>query len=284
MTPPVYVTGASGFLGRAVVRGLRHRGVAVVPVGRAPWGEPDALIVANYDELAPPKGACLVHLAEPNDVAAAEAAGRKHLERVFGTCRALLAKPWGRVFYASSAIVYGDREAAPRKVSDAPVAAPGWYQQGKLACEREVVARGGVAGRFANLIGPGMSPNTVLSDILAQLGRPQPLTVRDGGPVRDFLWIDDAAAAVGAAVAAPLQVVAGRIFNIGSGRGVGVRALAEMVLAHTGETSREVVSQRPDTTASRLVLDIAETTEYLGWAPRVGLGSALDILTTGTES
>ena len=47
--------------------------------------------------------------------------------------------------------------------------------------------------RLANVYGPGMAANNVMSDILGQVPGDGPLVVRDIAPVRDYLWIEDAA-------------------------------------------------------------------------------------------
>jgi nucleoside-diphosphate-sugar epimerase len=71
----VFVTGASGFLGRAVCARLAaDPAVTAVPVARRPVG-PEGLQVADYAALKPPAGAHLVHLAETPDIAAFEAEG-----------------------------------------------------------------------------------------------------------------------------------------------------------------------------------------------------------------
>ena len=47
--------------------------------------------------------------------------------------------------------------------------------------------------RPANIYGPGMSKNNVLSTILQQIPGMGKLEVMDTNPVRDFIWVEDAA-------------------------------------------------------------------------------------------
>lgn len=268
MPSKVYVTGSSGFLGSATVRDLRSRGCCVVALSRTDGAD-------DYAGLDPDDGSDLVHLAECADIARAKVAGEAHLAGVTTTCRTLLAKPWRRVVYASSAVVYGDACLTARRVGEPTAADPGWYQRGKLECEALVTAAGGVVARFSNLIGPGMATNNVLSDILAQVGTAGPLKIRDGAAVRDFLSATDAARGIHAALAGSDDCCRGRIFNFGTGNGCSAADIAALVLRIAGEPSREVQMPPPKGQPSHLVLDISATTAALGWTPGVGLEAAV---------
>jgi UDP-glucose 4-epimerase len=268
------VTGASGFLGRALLADLSRRGAPVIAVSRRPapvLPGVETVRVADYAET--PRGDVLVHLAEPAALAAAEEAGAAHEKAMLGTLDRLLASGFRRVVYGSSAIVYGDRLKHPRRPDEAPAPA-GLYGRTKLAGERMVLAAGGVAVRLANLYGPGMAANNVLSDAMRQLGGAGPLPLRDTAPVRDFLWIGDAAAGL-AAVA--LGEAAG-LYNLGTGRGTSIGDLARLLLETAGKAGREIVATAPGGRPSTLVLDIAATEAAFGWRPQTSLASGLRML------
>src|SRR5688572_30891509 len=142
-----------------VVRSLAVRDVQVVPVARRPL--PHAVQVTDYTDA--PDGDVLVHLAEEKDRAHAEERGEACVDAAQLVLRALLARSWRRVVYASSAVLYGDRDCTPRTTTD-PVRATDVYSRMKLAGERAVLdARGGAVARLANLYGPGMADNNVVS-------------------------------------------------------------------------------------------------------------------------
>ena len=267
----IVVTGANGFLGRHVVAGLRGRASPVLPLSRSPSRDADGVRIARYQDFAPPAGAVLLHLAEPAAVAAQ--AGATHVEAMLAQCRALLAQPWARTIYVSSAAVYGDNTDGPRRPGD-PVTAGSAYIQAKLRCETEVLAAGGTVARLANLFGQGMASQTVLPEILAQLDRCGPLTVRNGKVIRDFLAVEDAAR--GLAMLAASTPAPGEIFNFGSGGGHRVEDIARLVLQFASQGARQVVSTDRSVSDSCLVLDIGDTRRRLGWRPEAALETWLE--------
>jgi nucleoside-diphosphate-sugar epimerase len=263
------VTGASGFLGRALMQDLAHRGIDAVGVSRHPFR--GCIQVESYTYA--PGGDVLVHLAEASDRAYAQANSPLYEQRSLATLDALQSKGFSRGVYASSAVLYGDREQSLRKVGD-PVHALDAYTRLKLASEKAVLARGGIVARLVNLYGPGMAEGNVLSTILGQIWQDGPVRVLDTTPVRDFLWIDDAARAL----ALMATGEASGVFNVGSGQGVSIRELANVVLDAAGQAGRPVESVRVGSRFSRLVVDIAQTKEVFGWYPAVTLVEGISTL------
>jgi CDP-glucose 4,6-dehydratase len=134
--------------------------------------------------------------------------------------------------------------------------------------------------RFANLYGGGdrnfsrLIPETVTAVLD---GRP-PVIRSDGSPERDFLYVEDAAAAY-LAVADALAggSAAGEAFNAGWGRPHPVREVVELICElgpgrvepdyrGTGNPSGEI---------DRQYLDSAKIRERIGWEPRVELREGL---------
>jgi len=261
----VIVTGASGFLGGAVFRKLTSAGIACLGVSRKDIQGLHR--VASYSDT--PTGDCLIHCAETNDRTAANAGGDVLEAEARNTLEALLAKGYPHVVYASSAVLYGDRWTTLRKVTD-PVFAVDTYTRIKEFSERMVLEHGGVVARLANLYGPGMAAGNVLNHILGQLGSDRTITVYALEPVRDFLWVEDAALAMSA-------MINGRtsgVFNVGSGRGTSIRELVDLA-QEAAETCQSVAAVHTLDRPSHLVLDIATTTQTFGWAPRTRMGEGV---------
>lgn len=266
--PIIVVTGASGFLGRAVTAALRGRGVYVLAVSRKPTV--GGLQVNDYEES--PGGDILIHLAEDNNIARVNQAGTDYQESSLKILDRLLAKNYSRVVYASSALLYGDGSEVTHRVCD-ELRVNNTYLKIKSIAEQKVLASGkNVIVRLANLYGPGMSLDNVLSTIIEQLGEPGPIRVRDDKPIRDFLWVEDAVEAI---VELALGAQTG-IFNIGSGIGVSVRELAKMMMVINGEEGREILPYSQSEKKSSLVLDIDATSRSLGWAPKTSIKSGLE--------
>lgn len=266
----IVVTGASGFLGGRLAQCLRARGTETMLVSRRSMLGTQR--VANYGET--PAGDILVHLAQENDRAHAEAEGEAGLARALADLTALIAKPYVRIVYVSSAVLYGDAVCVPRRVTE-KVTASGIYGRIKLESERLVLASGrGVVARLANLYGPGMSGTNVLSTILSQIPGVGPVRVMDDAPVRDFLWADDAAAALHAMITGDGK----GIYNVGTGIGTSVAELARLALAVAGQPERPVMATHRSARVSCLFLDIDATIETWNWRPTVALCEGLSRL------
>lgn len=265
MPTKIVITGASGFIGRALLRQLSQEEFVVTGFTRRQL--PGLTTVACYTNMPIQNDAILVHLAQGRVASAACDDGDIEL------CRALLDRPWKHVIYASSAVVYGDTNDYPRWPEE-PVSAMNDYARLKLTCEDIVTKGGGTCLRFANLYGSGQDAETVISDILRQIPGHGPLRLRDVSPVRDFLWIDDAARCIVAAC----RKMPGGILNAGSGSGIAVGDVARLALTFADEGSRPVVGMRGQYRASHIVLDITKTRFSLNWSPEVDISAGLSSL------
>jgi UDP-glucose 4-epimerase len=213
----------------------------------------------------------LIHLAETPSIVCAERAGGSYLADTRATLEALLGRAWAQVVYASSALVYGDDAGHLRRPDELLGSGRDAYSCAKLAGEQRVTGAGGAVARLANLYGPGMASSSVVAQIVAQIPGHGPLRVRDTGPVRDFLWIEDAALA--------LMMLAERhatgIFNVGTGQGTSVGEVAQQALAIAGESHRPVLATAPEARCSRRVLDVSATSATIGWRAEVTLAQGL---------
>lgn len=293
----VLVTGAAGFLGTRVVEHLLARGMAVRahlgPLGAAAPAFPVSVRTATADiadgealaELAHGIDA-IVHLAGPPAVAdsfrAPEEFFRAH---VMGT--ASMVRLWehgnvARFVYVSSAEIYG-RPALSPAVEWLVPAPRSPYGAAKAAAELVVAASSRSSSRDAVLLrpfsvyGPGMRRQSMLGEILRQLpgGR---IRLRDLRPVRDHVYVDDVAAAVAAALAVPACPDV-RCFNVGSGHGISVRALAAMAAEVAGRSVTIENLEAADRPAAadlfELVADVGAARRDLGWQPATDLRAGL---------
>ena len=260
------MTGASGFLGSAVLRRLIEAGFDGVGVSRKK--APGLLQVERYADST--VGDVLIHLAEINDRAQANQLSTEYEQDASSTLYALLEKGYGKVIYASSSVLYGDGVSTAHLETDA-ASAIDTYTRVKLAAEYSVLSCGGVVARLANIYGPGMAAENVLSQILAQLDQNGPITLQNTSPVRDFIWVEDAAEAI-------MKMVSGRaqgVFNVGTGIGTSIGELARMLLEEVKQPQRQIISVQPASKLSCIVLDITKAKQDLQWQPSTTLSKGL---------
>ncbi|WP_461226518.1 NAD-dependent epimerase/dehydratase family protein [Lacticaseibacillus suihuaensis] len=136
-------------------------------------------------------------------------------------------RPWplAKLFFASSAAVYGDRTATALREAG-PVAPQSPYAVDKYASERAVQNAGRlcglpvVCGRLFNVYGPTaaqtLASGGVITQAARQLAAGSAFTLHgDGEQTRDFVYVADVAAVIAALLHGPAT---GLTVNIGTGR------------------------------------------------------------------
>jgi nucleoside-diphosphate-sugar epimerase len=264
----VIITGATGFIGKTLCRSLEDvEGYSVIPVTRSKK-RPGFYCVGNYRDA--PSGDILVHLGEDADRARVNRTGEAYRRETGEVADSLLGRGYENVIYCSSAVVYGDSGTKPY-IEKMPVYPVDTYSQAKLENEKKFLNAGGSVVRLANVIGSGMAATNVLSDILAQLSVAGPVTVRNGRPIRDFIWVDD----VVQALISLVQKQDPGIYNVGTGIGVSIKELAEMFITVAGKDQQEVNSMATSSGHSYNVVDIEKIKSTFGWSPTVTLSRSI---------
>lgn len=277
------MTGAAGFLGRAVVRRLRAAGLRVVASDlRASSG----IVAANLED---PRAAArlvrrvrpgtVVHLAgcaAPRGAAPPEAYHRANAHATLVLLRALAARPPRRFVLASTAEAYG-RGRPPFREGDA-LLPESPYAVSKALAEaftRAAAAWGirSVVLRFALLYGEGDDPRRWMAGLLRALRGGPPFRMTRGLQRRDFLHVEDAAAAV--VRAARRAGIDGETFNVGSGRSERLRDVARIAARIAGAPlARRVRLGALPTRPGEIVayrLSVSAARRRLGWRAEISL-------------
>jgi UDP-glucose 4-epimerase/UDP-arabinose 4-epimerase len=196
----------------------------------------------------------------------------------------------GRLVFSSSAAVYGQGGRGPLETipEAAPKAPASPYGDTKLACEWMIEAQcrayglTAVALRYFNaagadpsgIIGEAHEPETHLIPLAmaAGLGDGKPLTVfgddfdtPDGTCLRDYIHVNDLAAAHVAALEVDLPAGAFEAVNVGTGKGASVKEVVEAVARALGRPVPHSVGGRRAGDPPSLVADPSRARELLGW-------------------
>lgn len=263
----ILVTGAAGFLGRAVVGLLDAHAGTVIGVGGRVDG--DLTEFKTWARL-PDDVTNVVHLAAvlppaPDKAFAVNPAMCGHLAR--------RASGWSHlrsIVLASSISVYDP--GAEEFSEDSPVRPPTAYGRSKLESERivEAIPVRSVALRFSSIYGSGQEPHTVLPTFVRRALDGVPLSVYgDGSRTQDFVHVEDAARAVALALASE----ASGAVNIGSGFGVSMVELARTVVRIFGGRVELDPGRKETAPSVRVCVDRARA--LLGFSPMFDLERGL---------
>jgi UDP-glucose 4-epimerase len=289
----VLITGGAGFIGHHLAKALLGRGVAVtvlddLSMGRRENVPAEARFIRGDVRDATAVGAAL----EAVDAVLHEAAivsiraSMEHFVRdaevnLMGTLnllRAMAGRRIERAILASSMAVYADSPTPDPLREDSPTEPIAPYGAAKLAAERYWLLIGAQAGipvtalRYFNTYGPNQTFTPYVGVITIFIrrilaGQP-PIIFGDGEQRRDFIHVDDIVSANLAVLDAADSAVAGRVFNVGTGRATSVNQIADGLLAALSAGARPEHAAAQAGEMRNAVADIGAIRDALGWAPR----------------
>ncbi|WP_107767859.1 NAD-dependent epimerase/dehydratase family protein [Nocardioides terrigena] len=182
---------------------------------------------------------------------------------------------------------FPDAEHLPNSAAETVPAPSSVYGSTKLAQEHILSSWAGSHDtslsvlRLQNVYGVGQSltnPYTGIVSLFSQMargGRSIPL-YEDGEITRDFVFIDDVADALVAAIASPPERF--RLVDVGTGTRTTIRDLARTVADFHGAPAPHVTGQFRDGDVRHAACDITETLGALDWSPRWGLADGIAAL------
>jgi nucleoside-diphosphate-sugar epimerase len=274
MKDEILVTGASGFLGRHLVRALESQGYTVRQHSSA-----DGDIATSKFPME--RVGRVIHLAGKSYVPDSWKNPREFYHtNVMGAVNVLEhCRQHEAALVLISSYVYGQPQRLPIP-EDHPLAAANPYAQSKIVAEEiaqfyaERFNLPLVIVRPFNIYGPGQRPPFLIPFLVQQAIDPatDAIRVQDLRPKRDYTYIDDAVSFL----TAILQFHSSGVFNLGSGYSASVAEVAELVVS-AASVRKPVISadqQRPGELMD-VVADISRATREFGWKPRVPLADGI---------
>ena len=268
----VAVTGASGFVGQALVPALRERGHEVLALDRTTLGDIAAFtgwksrlagsdVVVHLAGLAHARGVDEARVLAVN-VDAALAIG--NAAAAVGT----------RMLQMSSIKVLGD--ATPQQPFDeaSPLAPQGAYAQAKAAAETGLRAVSGLSLTVVRpplVYGPGVKANFLA--LMRAIARGWPLPLASIQNRRSVLYVGNLAAAVVRCVESPQA--SGKTYAVTDGAPLSTPALCRALGSALGRPARLIhfppalldLAPRAAVLTRSLVVDDSALRRDLGWAP-----------------
>jgi GDP-4-dehydro-6-deoxy-D-mannose reductase len=271
------VTGAGGFVGRALVARLRAAGHKVLALTSQDGdiAEPD-----TFGRLGEREFDRVFHLAARTFVPDSWSDPASfYRSNVLGTANVIQAcKSSGAALTFVSAYLYGEPGSLPIG-EDSPIRPNNPYALSKLLAEelcefhslRDAIPTTVV--RPFNVYGHGQRESFLIPSIIAQVLAGGEVRVNDLSPKRDYVYIDDVTDALERTAA---QSAGYAVYNIGSGGSISVKQLIDTVQAiagHDGPVVSRQISRQNE--IQDVVADIARARRELGWAPKVSFAEGV---------
>jgi nucleoside-diphosphate-sugar epimerase len=283
----VLVTGANGFIGRAVIARLRTDGAEVHALGRRALAA-DGVTAHTADLLEPNAAATLLARLRPSHLvhlAWTTTPGRYWDDPVnhdwvtasLALLRDFAAAGGRHAFFAGSCAEY-DWQDGRLDEATTPLRPRTRYGRCKAALSLlagDLAAAQGLTlawGRIHFPYGPGEHPERLVPQLARKLLAGEPAATGPAAVARDFIHVDDLAAAV----ALLLRQGHHGALDLCSGRSTEVGELARRIAALLGREDLLQLGALPARPGDPLRLDATpRTLQSFGWAPRVGLDAGL---------
>jgi len=308
---PIIVTGAAGFIGRAVSERLLARGETVIGVDIFNDYYDPALKEARAQTLAGQPGFTMVRLdiADAQAMAdlvktsgakrmvhlAAQAGVRYSIENPFAYLHSNLtghlsvleacrhAPGFEHLVYASSSSVYGDRSATGAFSEDDAVEAPkSLYAATKRADELMSACYADLYGipqsglRFFTVYGPWGRPDMAYFSFTRKILAGEPIEVFGNGAMsRDFTFIDDIVDGIIGVLDRPPEGKRPRVLNIGDNRPVGLMTMIATLEAALGREAVKIMKPMQPGDVTATYADITKLHALTGYAPQTPLAQGL---------
>jgi nucleoside-diphosphate-sugar epimerase len=297
------ITGIAGFIGSSLARELLQRGEQVRGVDNFSTGKPENLAQilgqiefreADLLDLDAMKSACagvdyVLHQAAipsvPKSVLNPVASNQANVDGTVNVLVAARDAKVKRVIYAASSSVYGDTPTLPKheRMTPDPISP---YAVAKLASERYMISFYRCYGletvslRYFNIFGPRQDPSSPYSGVLAKfttlmLAGKQPTIFGDGEQSRDFTYIDNAVQANVLACTAPAREVAGKVFNVATGRRISLNETFKLLQALTSYSGSPIYGAERSGDIKHSLADISAAEAHLGYKPKVSFEDGL---------
>ncbi|MGM0498729.1 MAG: UDP-glucose 4-epimerase GalE [Bacillota bacterium] len=301
----ILVTGGAGYIGSHVVKALLKEGHQVVSFDNLQKGYRDAVTGGKFIEgdladkellnqvIQENEIEGVIHLAADSLVGESmEKPGKYYINNFangINLLEAMIKNDVKNIVFSSTAAVYGEPDEIPIKENN-KTEPTSTYGESKLFFEKALKRYDDIYGlKYASLryfnaagadpegdIGEAHDPETHLIPIVLQtaLGIRDKIYIfgddyptRDGSCIRDYIHVNDLAAAHVLAVEALAEGKESSIYNLGNGEGYSVKEVIDTVKEVTGREFEVEVSDRRAGDPAVLIASSDKIQKELDWQP-----------------
>ena len=303
----VLVTGAGGFIGSHLVDELLHKGADVTAFvhynARNDWGmlegrdndkNPNLKVIAGdvTDSLFVKKAVSekefVFHLAAligiPYSYVAPESYINTNIRGTLNIMQSCLDAGVNRVMHTSTSEVYGTAQYTPIDEKH-PLQGQSPYSASKIGADKISESFYCSFGlpvttiRPFNTFGPRQSTRAVIPTIITQALMSNYVKLGSVTPVRDLTYVADTVQ--GFIKFAESKKTVGKTVNTGSGRGVTIGDLADIIIKQVNPKAKIICEQeriRPDKSeVMQLLCDNRLAKDLAGWEPKYSLEKGLSL-------
>lgn len=266
----IIVTGASGFIGSHLVKYLASKKLNVTGYYRTETDRLSLLnikkyskIINSYNDIPKGNNFILIHTAQSGQVQLRSDTNQDVDQNLI---KMLINKNFSLYIFLSSALVYGDKYI--KKISEEnKTNANNHYAKIKLKSESLFDLKKTAILRLTNVYGNFMNKENIFCDIISQLPFDRSIKIRDGSPVREFLFIEDLCYLIFLVLKNPIT----GIFNLGSNESISIKNLAILIAKKANKKKINIVETNKKNIKSNILLNSEKIMNKLPWKPKVKL-------------